>query len=784
MYKLTPTLFNGTTLATDYEAKFLREHDPLSLVTEEPVETEIQGAFPVSPRSQPQSLVLPLYIRMRTTTQAALNAFKTLFDPQVGSVLLKATDDSAVTYRLTVKVINVKAVKNSVDAFIVRLYVAKPIFENDTPTSTPITANATPKTWDVAVAGTTRALPSFILQPTVAKAHADGYLRRRYVNIAWRSEQPGRDTNGYGYPVEINEGALDLSAEHTASRLLANGDDLRVLVDGVEVDRCIDNALVADYIWVNIPFKPKVAVTNRDAMTAIAPANGGNIELSNPLGTLMLPESGNVMWGTEVIHYASRTTTTLVNITRGARNSTAAVHNAATEGLWIEHDIQIVYDYTGAGDAPNSGSLRPVFNWATSTNLAHVYDGPFVTATTPLRTGQWLPRYTPTTDFDALLSRLSGGTSEAFRDTAPSPAAPKHNRVSLYVPCGVKAAGGAIAFTLGSTTYHDCLHLQVLGIPLLVTGAEVQLGLYEGNAAAGAKSITPTDVLSYVSFETSFVTLTGCPLLSDSSLSLDDTYAESFVLDSPINLSGWALRLKKLGAITGTLKVELWTVVSDKPSQCLVTAGFGDADLTTSFVDKLVYQHVSIPAGTYCLYLIPPTTGTGCVAVTSSLQFARGWVKKNNAGAWDLRTYNFNGFRILGRVGETCQPEAPSGFADEVVVSAATITFDNTTPRTPLIFVSPSETIFWLLGVLKNVDTGQTLTPSIVLRINDTLTIDCAGHTAIRSDTGENVPGLVTPSGLDEWLRFDVGTVHMSYTEAGLNPGVVVITPSHRDPWA
>ena len=232
-FSLTPSTFDGVALnSATYESKFLREYDVLSPVTREPVEVEIPGdySFPTSPRSQPQSIILPMQVRLLTFTQAGLDAFKKLFDPFKGDVILTATEATPTTYRLTVRIVGVSAREDSYDRFVVRLYVARPIWEQDSAPAPDVqTANASPKTWQVTNAGTVRAYPVIQLKPTAAKAHTADYLRRWPVSIASRTEQEMLSTDGLPYPIDVANNSLDTDAENTAGRVQSDLDDLRVL---------------------------------------------------------------------------------------------------------------------------------------------------------------------------------------------------------------------------------------------------------------------------------------------------------------------------------------------------------------------------------------------------------------------------------------------------------------------------------------------------------------------------------------------------------------------------
>src|SRR3990170_2601985 len=144
-YELLPSTYDGVSINdATYSSWFERADNPLAFLAREPVEVELAGeqAFPVSPRSQPSSVILPLRIELKTLTQTALNAFQTLFDPLKGDVLLKITDGDSVSRRLTVRLIDTPGMGDSPNLFVARLYVARPIWESDTENNALTTASA------------------------------------------------------------------------------------------------------------------------------------------------------------------------------------------------------------------------------------------------------------------------------------------------------------------------------------------------------------------------------------------------------------------------------------------------------------------------------------------------------------------------------------------------------------------------------------------------------------------------------------------------------------------
>jgi hypothetical protein len=144
-------------------------------------------------------------------------------------------------------------------------------------------------------------------------------------------------------------------------------------------------------------------------------------------------------------------------------------------------------------------------------------------------------------------------------------------------------------------------------------------------------------------------------------------------------------------------------------------------------------------------------------------------------------------FAVSGLPEGAPNADVPSGSGAEVALDNIELTFDNATPRTPLIVRGTQETIYFLRGVLKNDDTGQEITVACPLCLNDILEIDAYNKTVKRipasaADPTEDVPWACVFSDEIDWLTLLAGVNNLRYTEAGI--GTVVATLSWRGAWA
>jgi hypothetical protein len=792
-YRWTPDNFDGTDINdASYESKFLHADNIGAPPDFEPIEIETPGSYPTSPRSQPQSRVLPLNVHLLAHTQTALNNFKKLFDAEKGDCILKAQDGDGSTWRLTVRILGVPEREDAPSRWVVRLYAPRPVWEQDSAQSDVQTATTSPKIWQVTNAGTKRAYPVFQLKPTVAKAHTADYLRRWPVSIAWRSELEGLSTDGLPYPIDVANDALNTDAENTAGRLQSDLDDLRVLVNGTEVRRDPDPATddTTTKVWCSIPFKPMLRATAAVAMTLISPANGESFSVSDPGGLSLWPESGFVLVDSECLYYGARSDTAFQQVLRGSRGTTIATHSAGAYLYRVQHDIQIISDYTVATE-PNGSDVdrKPIIDLALSTNLKHVYAGPF-TAIGTYRSGQWLREYTNDNLLSPAISFLDGATP-AFRDIAPSAAAPKFNGLELYVPCGVKAAAGAIE--------HDIIAPNDMRLRLSAgdfEGLESVLATYDPNNDGVGVTVTPASVLSRLRYNAVLPVLLGAPSRTPVYDYIVGSFAgakkaQGFSLTSESWITGLILTFKKVTAPDGNVVVTLNGDVSGDPDPtAIITFGnFAASTLGTSYTPLLLLFATAMPPGTYHLVIYRSVLTGGTVYLAGQdRNFAAGFVQSGDgAGGWNDVPYDCLNFAVLTRPESDVQANTRQGEGNSITIDNIELTFDNTTPRTPLIVRGAQETIYFLRGVLKCDDTGAEITVACPLALNDILEIDPYNKTVKRipasaADPTEDVPWACAFSDEIDWAYLPAGVSNWRWTEAGV--GTVVITTTWRGAWA
>ena len=351
--------------------------------------------------------------------------------------------------------------------FQLELLCADPYYEALTVTTTTADLTGTGDELSITHLGSTYTEPVITIKPTSAKS--GGYSYKRWLAM-WNQSGLQLST----YPVQISSQAgisgIDHAALVTAGKLQADGDDLRVEVDGVEVDRWLDGENTNSCkVWVNLTM-------GVGADTLLDETFGGGDTLSSLTvdDVTGFPASGvlyNVTTG-EAFTYTARDDalqrfTGLVRAVKGTSAANGAVGNKI---VWIEHDIWLKYGNATATAPSVDDDYEPAFELDLSSNLTWVYeefgedDG--------LRAAQWQRqplRHTPT-----FYGGNRGATADPWQEMgARSAEVARINiegRYYLNNPCRILTAN----FTNGESYYHWYVDLLMLIQSRTATGGWVQ----------------------------------------------------------------------------------------------------------------------------------------------------------------------------------------------------------------------------------------------------------------------------------------------------------------------
>ena len=248
------------------------------------------------------------------------------------------------------------------------------------------------------VAGTHPAKPVIAVTPTALRS--GGFAYRRFVTIYNRSEADFVD-----YPIELT-GGLNSAALVSAGKLQADGDDLRVYVDGKQAPRWLaDMNTTSTKVWVNLDLSPAVSLLLEGALGTGA-LSLLHFEATKASRNALkdLPRRGLLLIDSELFSYTDvdATNYTVSGVKRAVKWTAPAAHADGASVRWIEHDIRLVYGNSIIAAPTQSDKSRPMLNLGASSNTSWDFDEfaafQVPTPETPnKRSGQWVPaRHTST----------------------------------------------------------------------------------------------------------------------------------------------------------------------------------------------------------------------------------------------------------------------------------------------------------------------------------------------------------------------------------------------------
>jgi len=212
----------------------------------------------------------------------------------------------------------------------------------------------------------------------ISAVTGNGYLYLRHLKIYNRVPK-----TFINYPLEITNGGWNTAALVTAGKMLSSGNDLRVFVDGVEVDRWVSGINTATTkVWIGIDLKGsikptlKTAIASSGSLTAIYLQDTPTTTKTNNKQKLArMPKHGLVMIDSEMFAYNNINLTKLsfTGITRAVNGTSMAAHSANANIYWVEHDIKIMYGDSTAIAPETDGTQMPIIDLSTSTNASWVY---------------------------------------------------------------------------------------------------------------------------------------------------------------------------------------------------------------------------------------------------------------------------------------------------------------------------------------------------------------------------------------------------------------------------
>lgn len=196
------------------------------------------------------------------------------------------------------------------------------------------------------------------------------------------------------------------------SKVLVNGDDVRVFMDGAEIPRWFGGT---SKLWVNVNLEQRrdlILKTPIDDGSVTALVFAQTKATKNALEAM--PAKGYVLIENEVLAYAGKDPAkyTLSGITRAQMGTSAASHAANLTCRWIEHVFEVAYGNQLSNSPEQTDEFKPAFDLVSSSNTSWVYTA--FGADTGLNSAAWKP---------AVL-KSSGAESETYTGPQYTQASP------------------------------------------------------------------------------------------------------------------------------------------------------------------------------------------------------------------------------------------------------------------------------------------------------------------------------------------------------------------------
>lgn len=347
---------------------------------------ERHGRYPlVGGVSRPdETLILRTIIRSATPI-AARAALRTIFETEGGTIktLIVNGDDGTEQY--------IQAVCEAhfeFDDFGQAFHSILRIHDDTSWRSTAVetdteSVTATGQQWQITNEGDQIARPTITITPTDTQPNTNAY--RRFVAVRWRGD------GAADYPTDIVNNAWDSAALVSGGKLQADGDDLRVLVNGGFADYWLDDINTDNTsIWLNLDWQTAVPMT----LAADVAASGTveTIDVNESIANM--PPQGILLIDSELFLFTAKNDA-LRRFTidaRAAHATSEAAHTADTAVYWIQYSIEIQYGNATLSAYVNSGTKEPIIELASSSNTSWVYAdfGSNPEASGVEYTGQWL----------------------------------------------------------------------------------------------------------------------------------------------------------------------------------------------------------------------------------------------------------------------------------------------------------------------------------------------------------------------------------------------------------
>lgn len=325
------------------------------------------GRFPlVGGVARPDRVFMLTVIVVSATPDTARASLRTIFETESGEIKTLVIEGDDGTEQYVQAVCEAFYEEDEVgNVFFAMLRVHDdPSWQSTALQTDTETVTASDQEWTITNAGDQIARPTITITPTTTQPNTNAY--RRFVAVNWRGD------GAANYPTDIMNNAFDTAALVTGSKMQADGDDIRVLVNGVAVDYWLDDINTDNTsVWVSLNWQKAVPMT-----LAAAVAASGSVETIDVNEAIdALPSSGILLIESELFLYSSKNNSLkrFTILARAAHGTAEGGHSASTAVAWIQHRIEVQYGNSSLTSYPSLARTEPIFDLTASTNAVWDY---------------------------------------------------------------------------------------------------------------------------------------------------------------------------------------------------------------------------------------------------------------------------------------------------------------------------------------------------------------------------------------------------------------------------
>ena len=374
--------FGGHALnVSPFVSFFTQRNSPRDVMPSSALAVPRPHTYPALPYFERSFGKIRLQVQFDCTDNAAaleeLNEVFDVYDVTAPPRPLVIEDESGVRWTKTAKAVSLfKAVPQVEESFFIDLVSEDPEWASETLQEDDWAIVATPSYRVLTLDGNRPALPKLSMTPT--SAIAGNFAHRRFVSLYNRVPR-----SLVHYPLEIT-GAVsaatgfDTATEIAAARMQADGDDLRVYVNGEEVDRWFSNINTDHtHVWIVVDMPPR-ARTYTD--TAIGLGDNRFVIQSRRTQGEFPRYNGHILIedavaGNEVVSYRWFNGNRFGGCERGLCDTADVAHAAANVTIWYLPLIVWIYHGNAALTAPwQDDRYSPIIELDTSWNGTWDFD--------------------------------------------------------------------------------------------------------------------------------------------------------------------------------------------------------------------------------------------------------------------------------------------------------------------------------------------------------------------------------------------------------------------------